>query len=230
MSEQNLNNLAIAGKLRTMEEAYTKQHEENGKKVSETFYRLVIDTPRYSDHIDSVPVICSEKLLFRLDIKVGKYVGISGKIRTEHRQDKENPKKSHLFIYGYAEDVLILSEEDYKFLDNERNMFEAEGYVCKKPVFRQTISKRLITDLLIAVNGRTRSNYIPCIAWGSNAKMASRLAVGDKIYLSGRFQSRNYTKKNGDSYEQHTAYEVSIKELRVLPSAKEASSSSEEMA
>lgn len=230
MSEQNLNNLAIAGKLRTMEEAYTKQHEENGKKVSETFYRLLIDTPRYSDHIDSIPVICSEKLLFRLDISVGKYVGISGAIHTEHIPDEDDPKKSHLLIYGYASDVLVLSEEDYKFLDNERNMFEAEGYICKKPVFRQTMSKRLITDLLIAVNGRVRSNYIPCIAWGSNAKMASRLAVGDKIYLTGRFQSRNYTKKTKNSIEQRTAYEVSIKDFRVLPPAEEASAPSEEEA
>ena len=92
------------------------------------------------------------------------------------------------------------------------NEIELIGYVCKPTVYRITPFKREIADVLIAVNrAYHKSDYIPCITWGKNAKFAAGLEVGDKIYAFGRIQSRDYKKRFEDGTEEiRTAYEVSI--------------------
>lgn len=215
MSEKNLNNLCLTGILVGKEEAYTIET----KRGKETFYQLAIETPRLSEVADRLPVIVSERLLFRLDVKEGMYIGVSGEIRTNRRHENDNGRPT---VFGFAKDILILNEEDYDFI-KDKNFFECEGYISKVPRYRETATGRIITDLIVAVNDlphnkhkEGRANYIPSIAWGTNAKMAKKLKVGDKIYLSGRFQSRNYRKRVGDDYVQKTAYEVSIVDMHVV--------------
>lgn len=215
MSEKNLNNLCIAGILTSMEEEYSIE-TKHGK---ETFYRLMVETPRLSETVDRLPIIASERLLFRLNLEIGMYVGISGEIRTNRRHKNDNNRPT---VFGFAKDVLILSKEDYDYI-TDKDTFEAEGYITRTPRYRETVTGRIITDLIVAVNdvphGKNkdgRSSYIPCIAWGTNAKMAKKLNVGDKIYFSGRFQSRNYRKRDGENYVDRVSYEVSIADMRII--------------
>lgn len=102
--------------------------------------------------------------------------------------------------------------------ENAPNVIELEGYVCKPPVYRTTPFKREIADLLIAVNrAYNKSDYIPAIAWGRNARYASTFDVGDKIHLVGRIQSRIYQKSLDDgTIEERVAYEVSITKFETI--------------
>ena len=92
------------------------------------------------------------------------------------------------------------------------------GYICKKPIYRQTPFGREISDLLLAVNrAYNKSDYIPCIAWGRNARFCQELEVGTEVKVVGRVQSRNYEKKHEDgTVETRVAYEVSVGSLEVI--------------
>jgi single-stranded DNA-binding protein len=95
------------------------------------------------------------------------------------------------------------------------NSILLSGYICKPPVYRTTPFNREIADVLIAVNrAYNKSDYIPCIAWGRNARFVKNLGVGDRIAVSGRIQSREYQKKLSETdIKTMTAYEVSVSKL-----------------
>ena len=102
-------------------------------------------------------------------------------------------------------------------IDNP-NQIILNGYICKEPVYRVTPFEREITDILLAVNRpHNKSDYIPCIAWGRNAKFASKLKVGSNVQIYGRVQSRDYQKKLSETQiVERTAYEVSVTKLETL--------------
>lgn len=208
MSENNQNDLMLAGKVANIEEAY----EFKSEHCSEKFYCVTVDSPRLSGNMDSLPVIVPSNLMFRLDVQKGDYVGVSGNIRTKHTGDAAHKNKSHLKVFGFAKDFFKLDEEDYNnpSLLDTKNSIELEGYIVKAPKIRETGTGRIITDLLLANNGKYRSNYIPTICWGSNAKMARKLKVGEKVRLTGRFQSRPYRKHTDNGDVERVAYEVSV--------------------
>ena len=172
---------------------------------NENFYECMVKVERLSGNFDILPVIVSERIISQ-DWVVGKQVNILGQFRSYNRIVDG---KSRLELYVFVRELL---DEP---INNKSNIVELVGCLCKPPVYRTTPFNREIADLLIAVNrSYNKSDYIPAIAWGRNARFVRSLSVGDKVALSGRIQSREYQKKQPDeSFVTMTAYEVSISKL-----------------
>ena len=172
----------------------------------EGFYDILVSVKRLSGQSDCLPVTISERLLTDKAIKVGDTINALGQFRS---YNKLVDGKSKLMLTVFVRELF-----DYSIIKNP-NTIVLSGYVCKQPVYRTTPFNREITDVLIAVNrSYNKSDYIPCIAWGRNARFAKNLAVGEKIAVSGRIQSREYQKKiTDDDIRTLTAYEVSIGKL-----------------
>ena len=173
-------------------------HEIMGEK----FYDMTVSVARLSGQNDVIPITISDRLMEGGLFEIGNLIGLIGQFRS---YNKIVDGKSKLVLRVFVRE---LCECD----DNAPNVIEIEGYVCKQPVYRTTPFKREIADLLIAVNrAYNKSDYIPAIAWGRNARYASMFRVGEKIHLMGRIQSRVYQKALDDgSVEERVAYEVSI--------------------
>lgn len=172
----------------------------------EGFYETVLDVQRLSEQSDKLPITVSERLIADHNIAVGSEISVSGQLRSYNKVVDE---KSKLLLTVFVRE--ILEEEEYK----NPNSIELAGYICKPPVYRTTPFKREICDLLLAVNrAYNKSDYIPCIAWGRNARFVRNIAIGERVELSGRVQSREYqkVKENGET-EIRTAYEVSINRI-----------------
>ena len=171
----------------------------------EGFYETKVEVERLSGLVDVIPVTVSERLLGEGDFEEGKYVSVSGQFRS---YNKIADGSSRLMLTEFVRET----NED---LPPNTNKIELIGYVCKPPVYRTTPFKREIADVLIAVNrAYNKSDYIPCIAWGRNARFAEKLVVGDKVGLSGRIQSREYRKTDENGVESiRVAYEISVNRL-----------------
>ncbi len=172
----------------------------------EQFYEIKLSVPRLSEHVDLLPVTVSEKLLKHFEL--GKHVSLKGQLRSYNKLEDE---KSKLILSVFARE--IVEDEDVA----NPNIIEITGFVCKPPIFRTTPFKREICDVLIAVNrAYNKSDYLPCIAWGRNARFIKDAQIGSKIEIIGRIQSREYQKKldNGD-IETRTAYEISVSHVNV---------------
>lgn len=194
--EMNNNRVTLSG--RVAEEARFS-HEVFG----EGFYEIKLEVPRLSAQTDLLPVTVSERLLTSHDVSVGALLSIVGQFRSYNKIEKE---RSRLMLTVFARDILEFDQEI------NPNVIELQGYICKQPLYRTTPFKREICDLLIAVNrAYNKSDYIPCIAWGRNARYVNGLAVGSHVSVQGRIQSREYQKMTEDGTQiTKTAYEVSI--------------------
>lgn len=176
----------------------------------EKFYKLNIESKRLSTSQDVLPVIISERLLDISSLTVGKIVHVIGQFRSYNKQEEQ---RSKLVLSIFAKEIEIIENDEILTLNNA----DLVGYICKKPIYRKTPLGREIADVLIAVNrSYKKSDYIPCILWGRNAKFCEKLQVGTMVRLSGRIQSRNYEKKleNGEVLEK-TAYEVSVSKFSI---------------
>lgn len=176
----------------------------------EKFYRFYIETKRMSEYSDKLPIIISERIINIEEIKVGNIIVVEGQLRSYNQM-----------IDGRSKLVLSIFAKDFEKTEDERvltlNDATFIGYICKKPVYRKTPLGREIADVLLAVN-RTykKSDYIPCILWGRNAKYCEQVEIGDMIKLNGRIQSRNYEKKQEDGTTiSKVAYEVSVSRLSI---------------
>ena len=199
MDERIINNqVTISGEII---EEFEFSHEVYGEK----FYTARVATQRLSGIEDLVPVLISEWLMDMNDKWTGIFVKIFGEYRSHNKYKK-------VIIAVFAQSVEILSEDNYC------NQIFLDGYICKPPVYRKTPLGREIADLLIAVNrSYSKSDYIPCIAWGRNAKYARTFGIGEHIQVHGRIQSREYYKKiSEDECEVRTAYEVSVSRIDVV--------------
>ena len=178
----------------------------------EGFYEMNVSVKRLSGQTDILPVTISERLIEAKNLGVGSSICGIGQFRS---YNKIIDGKSRLMLTVFIRD---LCEDGY---GRNPNSIALSGYVCKPPVYRTTPFNREITDILLAVNrSYNKSDYIPCIAWGRNARFVKNLAVGDKLALSGRIQSREYTKKLSETESRvMTAYEVSIGRLAAFDSA-----------
>lgn len=197
------NNVEIAGRVHS---ELSFSHEVYG----EGFYCFQLKVPRFSESCDIINVMVSERLIHNLEIEQGDVLSISGQFRSYNKCEE---KGSRLLLSVFARDL--------KKLDGEepiKNNIVLEGFICKPPVYRETPFGREISDILIAVNRQyNKSDYIPCIAWGRNARYAATLNVGEHIKLQGRIQSREYQKRVGeDSFVTRTAFEVSVSKLEIL--------------
>ena len=176
--------------------------------MGEGFYETKIDVKRLSDQVDTIPVTISERLLSDCGIDEGSEVSLVGQFRSYNISDG---MKSRLILSFFVREVIPVSDEN-------PNVIEINGFVCKEPIYRTTPFNREICDMLVAVNrAYNKSDYIPCIAWGRNARFAKNLTIGSKVNISGRIQSRVYQKQleNGE-VELRTAYEVSVNRITLV--------------
>ncbi|MBP5426393.1 MAG: single-stranded DNA-binding protein [Clostridiales bacterium] len=186
--------------------------EPNHEFYGEKFYKFMLNINRLSDSSDTIPVTISERLIPINNLEVGTNLKIIGQFRSYNNQDGEN---NRLILTVFAREVEILDEGTKHYNPNQIFL---DGFLCKPPIYRVTPFGREISDLILAVNRQyNRSDYIPCIAWGRNARYCEKLQVGNRIKLWGRIQSRNYQKKNSDgNVLSKTAYEVSISKMEVV--------------
>ena len=200
------NHLVLVGKV-TSDKTYS--HEIYGEK----FYIFDLEVPRLSKAIDVIPITVSERLLTNLNLEIGKKLAVEGQFRSYNSYQNERNK---LILTVFAKEVIEQeeSEEDKEEVTNEVTLV---GYVCKKPIYRQTPFGREIADILLAVNrAYNKSDYIPSIAWGRNARFCQNMEVGTEVKITGRVQSRNYEKKYEDgTVETRVAYEVSIASMEI---------------
>ena len=201
------NHLILVGKI-VSEQKYS--HEIYGEK----FYSFNLEVIRLSSNTDIIPITISERLLTDVDLTIGKEVEVEGQFRSYNNYENE---KNRLILTVFAKEineVTINEEPDKDVVTNEVTLV---GYVCKKPIYRQTPFGREIADLLLAVNrAYNKSDYIPCIAWGRNARFCQKIEVGTEVKVVGRVQSRSYEKKYEDgTIETRIAYEVSIASMEV---------------
>lgn len=196
------NTLTLTGKI-VSEPIFS--HEVFG----EGFYETQMSVTRLSDQVDILPITISERLLGEYDVKVGDVISVEGQFRSYNKLEGE---KSRLMLTVFVREILDnQSETEY----NNPNQIEITGYICKQPIYRTTPFKREICDVLLAVNrAYNKSDYIPCILWGRNARYIRNMPIGAKITVNGRVQSRNYQKitDTGECVER-TAYEVSVSKV-----------------
>lgn len=176
----------------------------------EKFYRTQITVKRKSGQADIIEVVLPDVLADGLEI--GCYVLLTGQFRS--RNDRKDGQHTRCLLFFFALECEIIEEEQIP--DLCRNEIMLEGYLCKKPEYRKTPLGREITDLIIAVNrSYGKSDYLPVLAWGRNARRAEQFKVGDRLLVYGRIQSRIYNKTLPDgNIEERTAYEVSSNMIR----------------
>ena len=176
----------------------------------EGFYTFDLEVPRLSENSDIIPVTASERILDE-NFKVGQKVIIDGQFRSYNNYENE---KNKLVLTVFVKDMKEVEEISE---DQNPNEIILDGFICKKPIYRTTPFGREIADILLAVNrAYNKSDYIPCIAWGRNARFCQNMSVGERIKIWGRIQSRLYEKKFEDgTSETRRAYEVSISKLEV---------------
>lgn len=181
----------------------------------EGFYIIDLEVPRLSDSVDLLPITVSERIIVNMDLFIGQYVIIEGQLRSYNRYIENN---NRLVLTIFAKDVYIPDEEELAEVLRKPNEIYLDGYICKKPIYRTTPFGREITDILVAVNrAYNKSDYIPCIAWGRNARFCEKMLVGDHIKLWGRIQSREYQKKHHTGeVDIKIAFEVSISKLEYV--------------
>lgn len=178
----------------------------------EGFYMLDVSVKRLSDSCDVIPLMISERLIDVSGDYRGNYIHATGQFRSYNRHEE---KKNRLVLSVFVRELEFINEE----VENAKtNQIFLDGYICKAPVYRKTPLGREIADILLAVNRPYgKSDYIPCICWGRNARFASGFEVGGHTQIWGRIQSREYVKKlDEEESERRVAYEVSVSKLEYL--------------
>lgn len=200
------NQVTIAGEVVS---EFTFSHEVYG----EHFYIVNIAVCRLSNSYDVIPVMVSERLIDVTSDYRGCVLQVSGQFRSYNRHEEN---RNRLVLSVFAREAVLASQEDED--EQNPNHIFLDGYVCKHPVYRKTSLGREIADVLLAVNRPYgKSDYIPCICWGRNARFADKFEVGSHIQIWGRIQSREYQKKIAeDQYEKRVAYEVSVSKLEYI--------------
>lgn len=199
------NQVSIAGEVTS---EFSFSHDVFG----EGFYLVDVMVSRLSNSYDIIPIMVSERLI---DVKQdyrGKFIEVFGQFRSYNRHEES---KNKLVLSVFARDVRVVDE----ISENAKpNFIFLDGYVCKPPVYRKTPLGREIADILLAVNRPYgKSDYIPCISWGRNARFAETFRVGGHVQIWGRIQSREYQKKISDTeFEKRIAFEVSVSKLEYL--------------
>ena len=193
-SYENNNNVLIKGKI-------VKLPAYSHSVMGEGFFEMYVEVKRLSDETDVLPVTISERLIE--GFKLGDEIGISGQFRSYNKLEGE---KSKLMLTIFVKELIDANEIPAV---NQINMV---GYICKEPIYRTTPFGREICDVLLAVNrAYNKSDYLPCIAWGRNARFVKDLGVGEKLEVQGRIQSRKYQKRVDDNgTETRIAYEISL--------------------
>lgn len=178
------------------------------KVYGEGFYVFGMNVVRSSGTADTLPVMVSDRMCCIDAINVGDLFEVTGQFRSYNKHDGE---KARLILSVFATEMFVVEE------NNNKNQIKLDGYICKEPKYRTTPAGREIADILVAVNrDYGKSDYIPCICWGRNAKFATGFEVSDHVKLQGRIQSREYNKQNSEGeLEIKIAYEVSASQIEL---------------
>ena len=178
----------------------------------EGFYMVDVKVERLSDSNDMIPVMVSERLIDVTSDYRGQNIMVTGQFRSYNRHEE---RKNKLVLSVFAREIEFVDETPE---GSKTNQIYLDGYICKEPIYRKTPLGREIADLLLAVNRPYgKSDYIPCICWGRNARYANNFQVGTRCEIWGRIQSREYMKKlSEDQVEKRVAYEVSVSKLELL--------------
>ena len=207
MSEKMIENNKVSVIGEVVSE-FTFSHEVFG----EGFYMVEVKVKRLSNSEDRIPLMISERLIDVTRDYTGEYIMVNGQFRSYNRHEEQ---KNRLVLSVFVRELEFIDEE----LDGAKtNSIFLDGYICKLPVYRKTPLGREIADLLLAVNRPYgKSDYIPCICWGRNARYASAFEVGGHVLIWGRIQSREYMKRIGENEtEKRVAYEVSVSKLEYM--------------
>ena len=205
------NHIVLVGKV-TSDKRFS--HEIYGEK----FYVFDLSVPRLSGTSDSIPITVSERLMVNGELPIDTKITVEGQFRSYNSYGEG---KNRLILTVFAKNIILLEDQESEveakkdFISNEVTLI---GYICKKPVYRQTPFGREIADILLAVNrAYSKSDYIPCISWGRTARYCENMEVGTEVKIVGRVQSRQYEKKHEDgTIESKVAYEVSVASLEVI--------------
>ena len=204
------NQVTIMGEVASQ---FTFSHEVFG----EGFYMVEVLVKRLSNSDDRIPLMISERLIDVHQDYTGEYIMVTGQFRSYNHHDEQ---KNRLVLSVFVREVTFVEEE----LDGAKtNSIFLDGYICKTPIYRKTPLGREICDILLAVNrSYGKSDYIPCICWGRNARFAGNLEIGSRIQLIGRIQSREYQKRISENQLiKRVAYEVSVNKLEFHEKDKE---------
>ena len=209
MTEKTLNNnqVVVAGEIAS---EFTFSHEIFG----EGFYMVDLMVSRLSDAYDVIPLMVSDRLFDVNESHIGEKVMARGQFRSYNKHEET---KNRLILSVFVREIEQLDYEDPDE-DNRPNQIYLDGYICKAPVYRMTPLGREIADVLLAVNrAYGKSDYIPCICWGRNARFAGKLQAGEHVAIWGRIQSREYQKRiDNDQVVSRVAYEVSVSKMECL--------------
>ena len=178
----------------------------------EGFYMVDVNVPRLSDSSDIIPLMVSERLIDVGEDYKGLNIMVQGQFRSYNRHEE---RKNRLVLSVFAREIEFVDETPES---SKTNQIYLDGYICKEPIYRKTPLGREIADLLLAVNRPYgKSDYIPCICWGRNARFASNFSVGTRCEIWGRIQSREYMKRlSEEDAEKRVAYEVSVSKLELM--------------
>ena len=167
---------------------------------------------RLSHMDDRIPLMVSERLVDVKESYRGKIVEVHGQFRSYNKHEES---RNRLILSVFVREFAFVGEEGTM---TKPNSIYLDGYICKPPVYRMTPLGREIADLLMAVNRPYgKSDYLPCICWGRNARFAGKFEVGTHIHLWGRIQSRTYQKRlDNDVVEKRTAYEISVSKIECV--------------
>lgn len=178
----------------------------------EGFYMVDVNVPRLSESSDIIPLMVSERLLNVEDDYKGLNIMVQGQFRSYNRHEE---RRNRLVLSVFAREIEFVDETPES---SKTNQIYLDGYICKEPIYRKTPLGREIADLLLAVNRPYgKSDYIPCICWGRNARFASNFTVGTRCEIWGRIQSREYMKRiSEEDAEKRIAYEVSVSKLELM--------------
>ena len=191
--EQITNSITLRGSLLSLPRF---SHENHGKK----FYRFTLEVPRLSGTADLLPIVAEERIIEAMETDAGDMIRVEGQIRSHNVR---NNGSRHLLIFVFASAITVEEGEPL-------NDVLLEGILCREPVYRRTPLGREICDMMLAVPRQfKRADYLPCILWGRLAQEGSQCHIRDGIRISGRLQSRNYTKVTEEGPEERTAYEIS---------------------
>ena len=191
--EQCINQITIRGSLQNLPQF---SHENHGKQ----FYKFFLEIPRLSGAVDILPVVADSWVLSKMDLSGGEMLTVTGQIRS-HNSRTDGVR--HLLIFVFAQNIICEDGEPM-------NEVLLQGPLCKEPIYRRTPLGREICDVMLAVNrGFKRADYLPCILWGRIAQEISQCHTSDTIQISGRLQSRTYTKQTEEGSQERTAYEIS---------------------
>lgn len=198
--EHTINTITIRGSLQALPQF---SHENHGRR----YWRFILEVPRLSGSVDTLPVIAEESLIMELDPCGGEMLTVTGQIRS-HNQRSDGVR--HLLIFVFAANILPEDGEPI-------NEVFLEGPLCKEPTFRRTPLGREICDAMLAVpRPFRRADYLPCIIWGRTAQDIAACHVRNRIRIYGRLQSRNYTKMTDEGPVERTAYEISALSAEIL--------------